>query len=828
MKKTKLQKTGSTICDLKELAQMSWITCLILIFLSIANLGHAQDAFSWTGSRIAGSSDVITNGNLVMAYNMGNPNTNFTVNGVNFRADGGGVLTQLVGSVTIDPTITSQAPYAFGGTTYFGQTNLSGPTDYGLLLSSGRYGNGGTYPITISGLTLGQTYALQIWDGDDRGNGGQNETFADTSMGGNFIGMQNLTGYQIAVGIFTAGGTTETITMSGAAQLNPVQLRQLVAPPSAPTLSAVPGDSLVALKWIPAATATGYNVKRSTTSGSGYVTLPAGGNVTGTNFTDSTAVNGITYYYVVSAINPLGEGPNSAQVVATPSFAALPPASLKAVSGNNQVVLKWSVSTGASGYNVYRSTTNGGPYSVIGNPTGLNNTNYTDATALNGNTYYYVVTALAGITESANSAQATAILLLSGGGCGGHPTFTWTAVDGASSYKVFRGTSSGGESGTPLTTTANSGYIDLSATIGTTYYYYIKPVISGVDGVASSELSILAVPSASIVLNAGASRTIGLGSSALIGGLASGGTAPYTYIWSPAAGLSSTTVATPTASPTATTTYTLTAIDVNGCSAVSSLTLTVTPNAPITWTSGPISSPSDVITTGHLVLANNLGSTNTLLINGVSFNGDPGAPGAVNGGGASAQVPIRNVYDGFGAAGQTGDYSTAVSSARYSAVASANAWNLSLSGLTPGATYYLQFWYSDARGGGASARFQTFDDSLGHTVILQAGLGGSQWAVGTFTAASASELVYVHDAQDRDSCELNLIQLRSSAVPSNTVKITMTPNSGSGGVQVLTWPYGVLQSASQVTGRWTNMTGTNSPFGILPTNPAQFYRVQVQ
>jgi len=640
--------------------------------------------------------------------------------------------------------------------------------------------------------------------------------------------MQNYTGYQIAVGIFTASGTSEVITMSGAAQLNPVQLRQLVAPPSAPALSAVPGDSLVLLSWTPSATATGYNVKRSTTSGS-EVTLPTGGNVTGTNFTDSTAVNGTTYYYVVTAINPLGEGANSTQVMATPSFAALPPASLSAVSGNDQVVLHWPISTGASGYNIYRSTTYGDAYSLVGNATGFTNTNYTDASALNGNTYYYVVTALAGITESSYSAQAAAILLLSGGGCGGHPTFNWTAGDNASSYKVFRGPASGGESGVPLTTTTSTAFVDLSATIGTTYYYEIKPVVGGVDGAPSSELSIYAAPSASIVLNAGTSQTIGISSSTLIGGLASGGTAPYTYNWSPATGLSSPSDPMPTASPTTTTTYTLTAIDANGCEANASVTLTVTPNAPITWSSGPIGSPADVIITGNLVLAYGLGQPDNLLINGVAFSGDPGSPAPVNGGGVSAQVPIRFEAGGaFGTAGQTGDYGVGVSSARWSAVPSGNAWNLTFSGLTPGAAYYLQLWYSDARGGGASARFQTFDDSLGHTVMLQAGLGGSQWAVGTFTATSESEVVYVENAQDRDSCQLNMIQLRSSAVPSNAVNLTMQPNSGSGGAQVLTWPYGLLQSASQVTGPWTNMTGTNSPFGFLPTNPSQFYRVRVQ
>ena len=133
---------------------------------------------SWTGSRISGPGDVITNGSLVMAYMLGNPSDNFTVNGVNFAPDPGSILTQAGGSVSIDPSITNQAFYVFGSSTHFGQTNADGSfTAYGLMISSGRYGANGAYPITISGLTPGQTYLLELWDGDDRGLGGQNETF---------------------------------------------------------------------------------------------------------------------------------------------------------------------------------------------------------------------------------------------------------------------------------------------------------------------------------------------------------------------------------------------------------------------------------------------------------------------------------------------------------------------------------------------------------------------------------------------------------------------------------------------------------------------------
>jgi hypothetical protein len=61
-----------------------------------------------------------------------------------------------------------------------------------------------------------------------------------------------------------------------------------------------------------------------------------------------------------------------------------------------------------------------------------------------------------------------------------------------------------------------------------------------------------------------------------------GGLATFAYSWSPTTGLSSSTVANPTASPTTTTTYTVTAKDANGISVTANTTITVNPGPTIT------------------------------------------------------------------------------------------------------------------------------------------------------------------------------------------------------------------------------------------------------
>ncbi len=81
-------------------------------------------------------------------------------------------------------------------------------------------------------------------------------------------------------------------------------------------LTAQPGNRWVSLNWNPLPGATGYNVKRSSISGGPYTVLAGG--VPAANYVDSTATNGVTWYYVVSAVYPSGESLNSSEVSALP------------------------------------------------------------------------------------------------------------------------------------------------------------------------------------------------------------------------------------------------------------------------------------------------------------------------------------------------------------------------------------------------------------------------------------------------------------------------------------------------------------------------------
>lgn len=79
--------------------------------------------------------------------------------------------------------------------------------------------------------------------------------------------------------------------------------------------------------------------------------------------------------------------------------------------------LTWTWSQGdgpaATGFNVKRGTTTGGPYAIVANLTGTTIRTYTDANGPSniltpGTTYYYVVTAVSGAAESLPSPEAQA------------------------------------------------------------------------------------------------------------------------------------------------------------------------------------------------------------------------------------------------------------------------------------------------------------------------------------------------------------------------------------------------------------------------------------
>ena len=74
-----------------------------------------------------------------------------------------------------------------------------------------------------------------------------------------------------------------------------------------------------------------------------------------------------------------------------------------------EVDVTWTAtaSTFADGYQVFRSATSGGPYTLIGTVAGRTTTTFTDTDVTFLTTYHYVVQATRNLWRSANSTQAS-------------------------------------------------------------------------------------------------------------------------------------------------------------------------------------------------------------------------------------------------------------------------------------------------------------------------------------------------------------------------------------------------------------------------------------
>jgi predicted RNA-binding protein with TRAM domain len=193
-------------------------------------------------------------------------------------------------------------------------------------------------------------------------------------------------------------------------------------PPSAPpSLAANGGNQQVSLSWVAplsdgGSPVTGYNVYMSSSAASRGTELAT---VTSTGYTVTGLTNGTKYFFRVTAVNALGEGPASAQVAVVPAIAAPPPPPVTPPSApgalmvgvaSAQVSLSWAPPslTGGSpvtGYNVYMSTVPGAGGTRVASVTA---TNYTATGLTNGTTYYFEVTAVNSAGEGPASVQVAA------------------------------------------------------------------------------------------------------------------------------------------------------------------------------------------------------------------------------------------------------------------------------------------------------------------------------------------------------------------------------------------------------------------------------------
>lgn len=160
--------------------------------------------------------------------------------------------------------------------------------------------------------------------------------------------------------------------------------------------------------------------------------------------------------------------------------------SLKASDGTS-AKLTWKKLSGASGYEVYRSTKKSGKYEKIGTVTSGKKTSYTDKKVKIGKTYYYKVRAYkkSGSTKLYNPYSSVKSAKIKPGKVAVSKVtstsskkakITWKKASGADGYEIYRSTSKNGKY--KKITTVKSGkttaYTDKKLKSKKTYYYKVR------------------------------------------------------------------------------------------------------------------------------------------------------------------------------------------------------------------------------------------------------------------------------------------------------------------------------------------------------------------
>lgn len=165
-----------------------------------------------------------------------------------------------------------------------------------------------------------------------------------------------------------------------------------------PTISDVKsvGYNMLKVTWKAVPGAVSYEIYRSNSKNGSYTKVKTIDEVKTVSWTDKNVTTGKTYYYKIKATVALEGGTTgTGSASGAKSGKAVPAATtLKAKAGAKQIKLTWSKVSGASGYELYRSTSEDGKYSKIKTVTKGSTKSYTDKSKVSsGKMYYYKIRA---------------------------------------------------------------------------------------------------------------------------------------------------------------------------------------------------------------------------------------------------------------------------------------------------------------------------------------------------------------------------------------------------------------------------------------------------
>ena len=367
------------------------------------HLGTMDGSVSYLCANPAGTGTITLNGGTI-EFDRVTASNPLTLNGGTLYSSNGWGATWS-GAVALNGTATINATWNF---TFSGSVSGAGgfiKTGSSTMTLSGSNSYTGANSVTAGTLSCSNANALGTGSLDITTGAIVNLNYSGTRV---ISALTFNAGYPMVPGTYgsssspAANKNDSYFTGTGTVTILPATTTTLAL--TGGTTPADPGTPLTFTATVTGSSPTGGVAFYAGSTLLGTGTLNASYQATLTTSSLAIGSYSITAKYAGNATNATSTSAPLAIVIA--SKLASSPVNLLAAPGNNHIALSWTASSGATSYYVKRSSVNGGPYTVIGNPS---TAGYDDLTAINGTTYYYVVSAINSVGESANSSQISAV-----------------------------------------------------------------------------------------------------------------------------------------------------------------------------------------------------------------------------------------------------------------------------------------------------------------------------------------------------------------------------------------------------------------------------------
>jgi hypothetical protein len=216
-----------------NLISTSLLTAVGFACLSLVSVASAQTIDWGAATGITGDADLVTSGTYLDAFLTNTSQVApITVDGITFNpALGSSSTSGTDGIISFNVTSGTNNQYSF--TTF---SNPAASAAFTALMKAGgvfQTGGAGAGTVTISNLTLGNTYSVQVFNWADDSDAG-----LTTLSGSNSVTLSNLNGAggvgtngEFATGTFVATSLTETFGWEGAGSgftvLGPISVEDL-------------------------------------------------------------------------------------------------------------------------------------------------------------------------------------------------------------------------------------------------------------------------------------------------------------------------------------------------------------------------------------------------------------------------------------------------------------------------------------------------------------------------------------------------------------------------------------------------------------------------